>query len=100
MVSLPFAGPLTAGLSSNVIIEGRPAATVGSGATNTPSHVPPGGSFVNPPTNQGRIVAGSATVAINGKPAARARDRAETCNDPVPMAVGSVVATSTVHIGG
>ena len=43
---------------------------------------------------------GSTTVLINGKAAARAGDQAMTCNDPVPMPVGSVVAQSTVLIGG
>lgn len=95
-----FAGQLDGNLSSNVNIERRPAAMVGSTATNTPAHLPIGGSFVNPPTNRGQIVAGSATVFINGKPAARAGDTALTCNDPLPMPVGSVIATSTVLIGG
>jgi uncharacterized Zn-binding protein involved in type VI secretion len=96
----PFSGPITGGLSANVLIQGQPAATVGSTATNTPGHVPVGGSFVIPPTNQGEVISGSATVLINGKPAARSGDTAQTCNDPVPMPVGTVVATSTVLIGG
>jgi uncharacterized Zn-binding protein involved in type VI secretion len=97
----PFSGPLTASLSPNVLIESRPAATVGSTATNTPAHVPTvPGTFVNPPTNLGVVVSGSLTVLINGKPAARSGDTAQTCNDPVPMPVGSVTAVSTVLIGG
>lgn len=96
----PFSGPLTGSLSSDVRIESRPAATVGSTAQNTPPHVPTGGVFVNPPTNQGEVVTGSTTVRINGKAAARNGDTAKTCNDPVPLPVGTVVATSTVHIGG
>jgi uncharacterized Zn-binding protein involved in type VI secretion len=95
-----FSGVLDGSLSSNVKIQGRAAATLGSTATNTPPHIPIGGSFVNPPTNRGQIVAGSATVFINNEPAARAGDRALTCNDPLPMPVGTVVATSTVLIGG
>ncbi|UCD88356.1 MAG: PAAR domain-containing protein [Desulfobacterales bacterium] len=82
------------------LIQGRPAATVGSTATNTPAHVPQGGTFVKPPRNQGRIVRGSATVFINRKPAARAGDKALTCNDPVDLPVGTVVARSKVLIGG
>jgi uncharacterized Zn-binding protein involved in type VI secretion len=96
----PFSGPITGGVSSDVFINGLPAATIGSTAVNTPVHVPVGGIFVNPPTNQGRVVSGSATVLINGKAAARAGDQAETCNDPAPMPVGTVVAQSTVLIGG
>lgn len=96
----PFNGPITGNLSPNVLVQGLPAATVGSTATNTPPHVPIGGTFVNPPTNLGTVSTGSATVLINGKPAARAEDTAETCNDPVPLPVGSVEAVSTVLIGG
>ena len=96
----PFMGVLDGGLSSDVLIEGRPAATVGSTATNTPPHIPQGGPFQIPPTNQGRITTGSGTVLINNKPAARSGDTAMTCNDPVELPVGQVVAVSTVLIGG
>jgi uncharacterized Zn-binding protein involved in type VI secretion len=96
----PFSGIIDGGLSSNVKIEGRAAATLNSTATNTPPHIPQGGTFVNPPKNQGRIIKGSATVMINNKPAARAGDTALTCNDPVDLPVGTVVAQGTVLIGG
>lgn len=95
----PFNGMIDSGLSNDVKIEGKPAAVVGSGATNTPSHIPQGGSFQKPPTNKGQIIMGSATVMINGKPAARSGDTALTCNDPVDMPVGKVVAVGTVLIG-
>jgi uncharacterized Zn-binding protein involved in type VI secretion len=93
----PFNGIIDGALSKNVTIQGQPAATVGSTATNTPPHV---GNFVTPPTNQGRISTGSSSVRINGKPAARAGDSAFTCNDPVDVQDGTVVAISTVRIGG
>jgi uncharacterized Zn-binding protein involved in type VI secretion len=97
----PFSGILDGNLSSDVKIENRPAATVDSTATNTPPHIPtpPGVSFANPPKNQGKIIMGSVTVTISGKPAARAGDTALTCNDPADMPVGTVVAQSTVLIG-
>jgi uncharacterized Zn-binding protein involved in type VI secretion len=95
-----FDGILDGGLSNDVKIEQRAAATLGSTATNTPPHVPQGGSFVNPPRNQGRVVRGSGTVRINEKPAARHGDTAMTCNDPVDAPVGTVVAQGTVRIGG
>lgn len=95
-----FSGIINGGLSSDVLIENRPAATVGSMATNVPPHIPIGGSFVIPPTNQATIIRGSASVFINGKAAARLGDTAQTCNDPVPLPVGTVVASSTVQIGG
>jgi len=96
----PFSGPISGGVSANVFIQDLPAATVGSTAVNTPPHVPVGGIFVNLPTNQGQVITGSSTVLINGQAAARNGDTAQTCNDPVPMPVGTVVATSTVLIGG
>lgn len=96
----PFSGVLDGGLSRNVRIQRRAAATVGSTATNTPPHMPIGGSFVKPPSNKGAVSTGSATVRINGKPAARNSDKAFTCNDPTDLEVGTVVATSTVRIGG
>jgi uncharacterized Zn-binding protein involved in type VI secretion len=98
---LPFVGTITGNCSPNVLIGGKPAATVGSTATNTPPHiVPPPTTFQIPPTNLGTIIMGSATVLINNKPAARTGDQATTCNDPAPLPVGTVVGTAaTVIIG-
>jgi len=96
----PFSGIIDNALSSNVNIQGMPAATLNSTCTNTPPHLPIGGTFVKPPTNQGRIVSGSGTVNINNQAAARSGDTALTCNDPVDLPVGTVVAVSTVVIGG
>jgi uncharacterized Zn-binding protein involved in type VI secretion len=95
-----FNGIINGSLSTNVKIQGQFAATVGSTATNNPPHIPLGGSFVIPPTNQATILAGSATVFINKKAAARMGDTAQTCNDPVPLPVGTVIAVGTVLIGG
>ena len=100
-VSVPhaFSGIIDGELSADVTIGGQAAATVDSTATNTPPHIPSGGSFVNPPSNKGTIVKGSLTVTINGKAAARAGDTAKTCNDPQDLPVGTVVAAGTVTIG-
>jgi uncharacterized Zn-binding protein involved in type VI secretion len=96
----PFNGIIDSGLSTNVLIMNRPAATLGSMANNIPPHIPVGGPFQVPPTNQGTIIKGSATVFINNKPAARAGDTVLTCNDPAPAPNGTVVAVGTVLIGG
>ena len=96
----PFSGIIDGAVSSNVKIGGMFAATMNSTATNTPPHIPIGGTFVNPPSNKATIISGSATVLINSKAAARAGDTATTCNDPVDLPVGTVVATGTVLIGG
>jgi uncharacterized Zn-binding protein involved in type VI secretion len=100
-----FNAPISEGLSSNVRIEGKPAAVAGSGArTNLTRHPPkaPGVAYQAPPTFEGRITMGSNTVFINGKPAARAGDPAITCSDPPqpPPGTGQVrVTSSTVNIG-
>jgi uncharacterized Zn-binding protein involved in type VI secretion len=99
-VTLPFSGGLTQGLSPDVQIGGRPAAVVGSGAINQPPHLaPPSTSFLRPPSNTGTVAAGSTTVRINGRFAARAGDPAMTCDDPADLPVGRVVAGGTVRIG-
>lgn len=95
----PFNGMITGGCSTNVNIQGKPAATLGSTADNVPPHMPQGGPFQVPPTNKGNIIMGSTTVFINNKPAARNGDTAMTCNDPSPLPVGKVIAVSTVMIG-
>jgi uncharacterized Zn-binding protein involved in type VI secretion len=97
----PFSGTINGGLSSDVNIMGKPAATVDSTAENSPQHIatPPGTSFQKPPANKGTIKMGSATVMINGKQAARNGDSAETCNDPADLPVGTVIASGSVTIG-
>lgn len=95
---MPFAGTIASGCSTDVLIEGKPAAVVGSVAVNQPPHVPTGGPFQVPPTNQGTVLAGSPTVLVNGKPAARHGDKVNTCNDPVPAPNGTIVATGQVLV--
>jgi uncharacterized Zn-binding protein involved in type VI secretion len=96
----PFNGIIDGELSPDVNIEGRPAATVMSTATNIPPHIPLGGPFAVPPKNRAQIILGSSTVLINGKSAARNGDTALTCNDPADLPVGKVVALSKVFLGG
>lgn len=95
----PFAGQLDGGLSSDVQIEGKPAATLGSTATNLPAHIPKSGPFQKPPANRATVMQGSPTVLIDGKPAARNGDPALTCNDPADIPAGSVIAAGSVLVG-
>ncbi|MBW4631790.1 MAG: PAAR domain-containing protein [Iphinoe sp. HA4291-MV1] len=96
----PFNGIINGNLSRNVKIMGMPAATVDSTAFNTPPHIPiPPITFQKPPSNKATIRIGSPTVRINGKMAARAGDMALTCNDPIDLPIGRVIATGTVFIG-
>lgn len=95
----PFTGIIDGGLSADVNIMGKPAATVDSTATNTPAHIPQGGAFQKPPSDKATIKVGSSTVKINGKMAARQGDMAMTCNDPSDLPGGTVMAVGTVLIG-
>jgi uncharacterized Zn-binding protein involved in type VI secretion len=98
---LPFSGQLATGLSTDVLINGLPAAVAGSVAQNLPPHLPPPGtSFSRPPTNQGQVVTGSATVLVNGKPLARVGDPVLTCNDPADLPAGTITAGSTDVFAG
>ena len=98
----PFAGKLTDGLSSNVLIDGRPAATSGSVARNQPPHLPtpPGTAFQVPPANRGTVQTGSATVLVNGRALARQGDTVVTCNDPADLPAGMIAAGSPRVVAG
>jgi uncharacterized Zn-binding protein involved in type VI secretion len=92
---LPFSGQLMTALSTDVLINSRPAAVQGSIAQNMPPHIcPPPASFSKPPTNQGRVIIGSPTVLVNGKPLARLGDQVATCNDPVDAPTCTITAGS------
>jgi uncharacterized Zn-binding protein involved in type VI secretion len=98
---LPFTGQLVGGLSTDVFVNGLPAAMAGSVAQNMPPHLPPPGtSFSRPPTNQGRVVTGSPGVLVNGRPMARAGDPVLTCNDPADLPVGTIAAGSPDVLAG
>lgn len=97
---MPFSGALIGDLSADVVVENKPAATVGSTAMNVPPHVPTGGPFQKPPSNQAKVMVGTPMVLINNKPAARAGDPAMTCNDPANAPNGTVVGAGTVMFGG
>ena len=96
---MPFNGKLALELSPDVMVANMPAATVGSKAINNPPHIPAGGPFQKPPSNQGTIQMGSKKVLINDKDAARAGDPAMTCNDPADAPNGKIIAAGTVLMG-
>ncbi len=60
----PYNGAITMQCSTTVKIEGQFAAVVGSKSMGQPPHIPQGGPFQKPPTNQGEIMMGSTTVFI------------------------------------
>src|SRR4051812_47751998 len=64
---MPFNGKLLLELSPDVMVTNMPAATVGSKAINNPPHIPTGGPFQKPPSNQGAVQMGTKKVLINDK---------------------------------
>ena len=96
---MPFVGKLSGALSSSVQIDNKPAAVKGSTAQNQPQHIPAGGPFQNPPSNQATVNDGSGSVFFDGSKAARMGDPAKTCNDPQDAPTGVIIAVSTVLIG-
>ncbi len=95
----PFSGQLSGELCSSVMIEDKAAAIKGSKANNSPAHIPAGGPFQKPPSNEGSVHQGSGSVFLEDKAAARMGDPAITCNDPQDAPVGTVIASGTVLIG-
>ncbi len=81
---MPFSAPLTLGLCTTVLIHGKAAAVAQSSGVNTPPHVGlhPGDPFAVAAQQQGRIVNGSATVLIGGKPAASTASPCTCCTIP------------------
>ncbi len=96
---MPFDGVLVDNLASSVLIEDKPVATVGSVGKNLPPHIPSGGPFQKPPSNEGTVQLGSTTVLVDDKGVARNGDVAVTCNDPADAPQGTVIATGTVLVG-
>jgi uncharacterized Zn-binding protein involved in type VI secretion len=78
---MPFSAPLLLGLEMTVLIEGKPAAVLGSNGLNTPPHVGlhPSDPFMAPPMQKGTVTQGSPTVLIGGKPAARTGSMCTVC---------------------
>jgi len=94
---LPFAASIALGLSPNVNFGGKAAATAGASGQNGQPHA--GLHASDPcmlPTAQiGHVVSGSATVLINGKPAATQQSRCTCCVVPG----NGVPSVMTVLIG-
>jgi uncharacterized Zn-binding protein involved in type VI secretion len=78
---LPFTAPLTTALAATVLIGGKPAAVQGASGTNQPPHtgLHPSDPSQVPAAQQGRVVAGSATVYFDGRPAAFTGCRVTMC---------------------
>lgn len=89
---MPFSAPIVLGVVPNVLIGGQPAVVMGCSGVNTPPHVGlhPSDPFLAPPAQIGRVVSGSPTVMIGGKPAATAASTFTCCSTP-----GTVTPSAT-----
>jgi uncharacterized Zn-binding protein involved in type VI secretion len=89
---MPFSAPLLLNLATNVLIGGKPAAVLGSSGHNTPPHVGLHASdpFMVPTMQEGRVMSGSTTVLVGGKPLATAQSNVTLCASP-----GQLAATAT-----
>jgi len=55
-------------LGATVYINGLPRGVAGSSGQALPPHIPMGGPFMKPPSNESEIFMGSATVVVDGDP--------------------------------
>lgn len=95
---VPFSAPLTIGLTSTVLIGGAPVAKLGSSGLNTPAHLGlyPTDPHATPPTQIGRVMAGSTTVHFEGMPAAYTGCQTSICFNLPGILTGTAVS---VQIG-
>ncbi|HUG48099.1 MAG TPA: PAAR domain-containing protein [Candidatus Limnocylindria bacterium] len=82
-------------MATNVVIGGKPVAVMGSSGFSVPPHVgivdPP---FAAPNMQVGRVMSGSPTVLIGGKPAATAQSQCTMCvapGSPVPSVANVLI---------
>ncbi len=96
---LPFSAPVIQNVATTVLVGGKPAVVVGSTGYNTPPHVGlhPSDPFMVPTNQVGSVVAGSTTVLVENKPAARTGSACTMCAGAPGQLVGTA---ATVLIGG
>jgi len=102
-ISAAMSGVFGGSFSGPVLINGMPAANTGTQVKGMPIHIPIGGAFVNPPSNEGTIITGSKTVHVMGTSGARLTSMVITCNDPVNLptsVVMSIPMGAPVYTGG
>jgi RHS repeat-associated protein len=70
----PFVG-------ATVLVNGMPRAIAGTSGKAIPPHIPLGGMFVKPPSNECEMFMGSATVTMDGDPASYGTLPVLSCHD-------------------
>ena len=101
MMPVPFAGylidPNDYG-SRKVFVNGFFAARAGTPGVVCPPHIPPGGMFVKPPTNECEMFQGSSTVVFGGEAAAAQGHPVLSCHDVgMPARIGPCI-TATISV--
>jgi RHS repeat-associated protein len=91
-INAAISGLFGGSFSGPVLINGMPAANTGTQVKGMPVHVPIGGVFVNPPSNEGTIITGSKTVHVLGTSGARLTSMVITCNDPINLPTSVVMS--------
>lgn len=88
---MPFSAPVTNGVSSTVLIGGKPAVVAGCSGVNSPSHVGLHASdpYMAGPAQMGNVVAGSPSVMVEGRPLARSGSTCTVCLGQPGQLVGT-----------
>lgn len=68
-------------VGATVMVNGMPRAIAGTAGKALPPHIPIGGVFVKPPSNECEMFMGSATVVADGDPTSYMALPALSCND-------------------
>ncbi len=81
---LPFTAPVLLGVVPTVLVAGKPAVVQGCSGVNVPPHVGlhPSDPFLVPVAQIGRVVVGSPTVLVGGRPMARTGSAVTCCVVP------------------
>ncbi len=92
MLPVPYAGylidPDDYGGACTIYVNGLPRARAGTPGIGCPPHIPPGGMFVKPPTNECEMYMGSSTVLFDGEVASAQGHPVLSCHDvgmPAPV---------------
>lgn len=68
-------------VGATILVNGMPRAIAGTAGKALPPHIPIGGMFVKPPSNECEMFMGSATVVLDGDPASYMALPALSCQD-------------------
>jgi uncharacterized Zn-binding protein involved in type VI secretion len=90
-------------IGATVKVNGLIAARAGTSGQAAPPHIPMGGVFVKPPTNESQVFMGSATVLADGAPMSFTGVPVLTCQDigmPAPFRKGKSPAKTLMLPSG